>query len=65
MSVVDKIKKTRLFFQRFDVLKTLYWRRRLHLPRAFSMHVCPQAIVSVDKSAKVEVGQGEFVINDS
>ena len=65
MSIHNKIKKTKLFFRRFDVLKTLYWKIRLHLPRRFSMHVCPRAIVSVEKSAKVEVGQGELVINDS
>lgn len=65
MNIFHRIKKAWTFVRRFDVLKTLYWRQRLYLPRWFSMHVCPHSVVSVDKSAKVEVGQGEFVINDT
>ena len=65
MSLKNKIRKARRFFVRFNVLKTLYWRCRLHLPREASFHICPKSIISIDKSAKVNLGQGEVTINDS
>lgn len=65
MSLKRKIVKARTFVKRFDVLKTLYWRIKLHLSRESSFHICPKSIVSIDRSAKVEMGQGELVVNDT
>jgi len=65
MSLKRKIIKAKRFIRRFDVPKTLCWRIKLHLSRAASFHICPKSIVSIDKSAKMELGQGELVVNDT
>lgn len=65
MSLKSKIRKLRAFILRFDAIKTIYWRLRLHLPRKASFHICPHSIVSIDKSADVKIDAGELVINDS
>ena len=65
MSLKSKITKLRAFILRFDSIKTIYWRHRLHLPRKASFHICPHSIVSIDKSADVKIDSGELVINDS
>lgn len=62
---MNKIQKAKRFFSRFNVLKTLYWRCRLHLPREASFHICPKSIISIDKTAKVSLVRGELTINDS
>ena len=54
-----------MFVKRFDVAETIRWRRKLHLSRAASFHVCPQSIVDIGKSAKVSFATGEIVVNDS
>lgn len=65
MSLKRKIGKLRVYFLKFDVLKTLYWRQRLHLPRSASFHICPRSIVDIDKEAAVKIESGELVVNDS
>ena len=50
---------------KYDVLLTVYWRLRLHLPRTASFHICPKSIVSIDKSANVRIESGELTINAS
>lgn len=65
MKLMNKIRKARRFFIRVNVLKTLYWKFRLRLPREASFHVCPKSIIAIDKSAKVSLGQGEVTINNS
>lgn len=65
MSLISKIRKLRAFILRFDAIKTMFWRYRLHLPRNASFHICPHSIVSIDKSADVKIDTGELVINDS
>ena len=65
MSLMNKIRKARCFFAKYDVLKTLYWRCRLHLHRNASFHICPKSIVAIDKKANVSIGPGELTINDS
>ncbi len=65
MGLKRKIVKAIAFVKRFDVAKTICWRRKLQLGRAASFHVCPQSIVDIDKSANVSFATGEIVINDS
>lgn len=65
MGLKRKITKAIAFVKRFDVYKTVRWRRKLHLGRAASFHVCPKSIVDIDKSAKVSFASGELVVNDS
>lgn len=65
MGLKRKIKKALAFVKRFDVSKTVRWRRKLHLARAASFHVCPKSIVDIDKTAKVSFASGELVVNDS
>lgn len=65
MSIVNRIGKALVFFARYDAKKTLSWRLHLKLNRNASFHICPKSIVSIDKSAKVRINSGEFVINDS
>ena len=65
MGLKRKIKKALAFVKRFDVSKTVRWRRKLHLGRAASFHVCPKSIVDIDKTAKVSFASGELVVNDS
>lgn len=65
MGLKRKIKKAIAFVKRFDVTKTVHWRRKLHLGRAASFHVCPKSIVDIDKTAKVSFPSGELVVNDS
>jgi acetyltransferase-like isoleucine patch superfamily enzyme len=65
MGLKRKIKKAIVFVKRFDFAKTIRWRRKLHLSRAASFHVCPQSIVDIGKSAKVSFATGEIVVNDS
>lgn len=65
MGLKNKILKARTFLTKYDVLQTICWRFRLHLPRNASFHICPQSIVSIDKSANVIMELGELAINDS
>ena len=65
MGLKRKIKKALAFVKRFNVSKTVRWRRKLHLGRAASFHVCPKSIVDIDKTAKVSFASGELVVNDS
>lgn len=65
MGLKRKITKAIAFVKRFDVSKTIRWRRKLHLCRAASFHVCPKSIVDIGKSAKVSFASGELVVNDS
>lgn len=65
MSLIKKIRKAKRFFMRFAVLKTVYWRYRLHLRRESSFHICPKSIVEIDKSANVSLGRGEVTVNDT
>ena len=65
MGLKNKILKLKRFFQRFDVLKTMYWRAKLRLSKAASFHVCPKSIVSIDKSANMTIQSGELTINDT
>ena len=65
MGLNNKIKKVFSFVRRYDVMKCLYWRWRLHLPRSASFHVCPKSIVEIDRTASVCFEAGEFSINDS
>lgn len=65
MGLKRKIKKAIAFVKRFDVAKTIRWRRKLRLGRAASFHVCPKSIVDIDKLAKVSFATGEIVVNDS
>ena len=65
MGLKRKISKAIAFVKRFDVSKTIRWRRKLHLGRAASFHVCPKSIVDIDKTAKVSFASGELVVNDS
>lgn len=65
MGLRNKIFKAKTFLTKYDVLQTIYWRFRLHLPRNASFHVFPKSIVSIDKSAHVKIESGELAINDS
>ena len=65
MRLKSRIAKAIVFVKRFDVFKTIYWRKKLRLSRAASFHICPRSIVDIDKSAKVNVVAGELTINDS
>ena len=65
MGLKRKISKAIAFVKRFDVSKSVRWRRKLHLGRAASFHVCPKSIVDIDKTAKVSFASGELVVNDS
>ena len=65
MGLMNKIRKAKTFVAKYDVLKTVYWRFRLHLPRNASLHICPKSIVSIAKDAKVRVESGELAINDT
>lgn len=65
MGLKNKILKARTFLTKYDVLQTVYWRLRLHLPRTASFHICPKSIVSIDKSANVRIESGELTINAS
>lgn len=65
MGLLRKLRKAKRFVGKFAVMKTLHWRRRLHLSRDASFHVCPHSIVSIDKSAKVTIKSGELTVNDS
>lgn len=65
MGLKGKIQKARTFFAKYDVLKTIYWRKCLHLSRGASFHICPKSIVEINQSASVCIGSGELVINDS
>ena len=61
---MSKMKKLLSFIAKYDVLKTLYWRFRLRLPREASFHVCPNSIVDIHKSAMLKL-TGELTVNDS
>lgn len=65
MGLKNKIRKAKTFVTKYDVLKTIYWRFRLHLPRSASFHICPKSIVSIAKSANVRIESGELAINDT
>lgn len=65
MGLLRKLRKARRFVDKFAVMKTLHWRRRLHLSRDASFHVCPHSIVSIDKSANLTIKSGELTVNDS
>ena len=65
MGLRNKIRKAKTFFTKYDVLKTIYWRFRLHLPRSASFHICPKSIVSIAKNADVRIESGELAINDT
>lgn len=65
MSLMGKIKKLKCFCTKFNVWKTVFWRQRLRLSRAASLHICPHSIVDIDKTAKMKIQSGEFVVNDS
>ena len=65
MGLRSKIRKAKTFFTKYDVLKTIYWRFRLHLPRSASFHICPKSIVSIAKNADVRIESGELAINDT
>lgn len=65
MGLKNKLLKAKLFAERFDVLKSLYWRIKLRINKAASFHVCPKSIVTIDKRANVSFNTGEFTVNDS
>lgn len=65
MGLKSKLIKTLSFFTKYNCLKTIYWRRRLHLPRSASFHIFPKSIVSIAKSADVRIKLGELTVNDS
>ena len=65
MGLRNKIRKAKTFFTKYDVLKTIYWRFQLHLPRSASFHICPKSIVSIAKNADVRIESGELAINDT
>ena len=59
-----KIKKGLYFISSFSIIKTVYWRIRLKLPREASLHIYPKSIVSIAPSASFSI-KGEFAINES
>lgn len=65
MGLKSRVVKAKSFFAKYDVLKTLYWRLRLRLPRSASFHICPKSIVSIAKNADVRIESGEVTVNDS
>ena len=65
MKLLSKIKKAKRFVAKYNTLKTIVWRLRLHLLRETSFHICPKSIISIAKTAKVNFVAGEFTVNDS
>ena len=61
----QKIKKAFQLVKSYDLIKTLYWRIRLSLPRAASFHIGPRSIVDIDRHASVSIIAGELAINES
>ena len=65
MGLKSKASKAIAFVKKFDVFKTVCWRKRLRLNRSASFHICPCSIVDIDKTASVNIVAGELCINDS
>ncbi len=63
--VLNRFSKLWRYIITFDVIKSLYWYTKLHLPRAASFHVYPHSIVDIHKDAKCKIAKGEFAVNAS
>ena len=64
-AIINKIQKGIRYIRKYDVAKSLYWRWKLHVPRAAQLHIYPHSIVDIERGAKVDIKQGEFAINSS
>jgi len=65
MKLLEKIKKNLLKFKRINLIKTLYCRFKLNLPRNVIFHVFPKSIIKIANDARVCVSKGEIFINAS
>lgn len=63
--LLHRIKKGMSFINNYDVIKSLYWRFKLHLPRSASFHIGPKSIVEIGSRVKFSLRQGELSINES
>lgn len=61
----QKIRKGINYLRKYDVLKSLFWRWKLRVPRAASLHICPHSIIDIENGALVDIREGEFTVNSS
>jgi len=64
MSLISKTKRRWNKYRKCNVLKTLYFNTRLHLPR-FSLVIFPRSIISIASTAIIRIENGKLAINDS
>ena len=65
MRISNRITKLIAFFRKYDVVKTLYWRCKLKLPRCSSFHIFPKSIIDIARDARITIERGEFTVNES
>lgn len=53
------------FLIKYDAIKTLYWRRRLHLQKNSHFYIYPNSIVAIAKDASIDITDGEISLNVS
>lgn len=65
MVLLQKINKIISKIVRLNILKTVYFRLKLHLPRHVIFHIFPNSIVKIDDHAQLSISKGEILINAS
>lgn len=65
MWIISKLIKIFNKSIKVDIIKTIYCRLKLNLPRHVIFHVFPHSIVKIANSAHVKISKGEILINAS
>jgi len=65
MGIISKLRKIFDKSIKVDIIKTMYCRFKLNLPRNVIFHVFPKSIVKIANNARVNISKGEIFINAS
>lgn len=61
--IINKLIRKINLYKKIDLRKTIYYRIRLKLSRNASFHIYPCSIISIAKTASVEISNGLFKVN--
>lgn len=63
MSVLLKIKIRLKVYYQLDVLKTIFYQRKLGISRMMALLIYPNTMIKIERSAKINISKGSFSIN--